>query len=106
MRVAKTYPPGTVGGCCFITKRSEIRKNERVIDLEIELDTLPSFGRLCINEGAVRLMAAALDLQFDDNPELVTELGEKIAELQHENDELRELMRRMVDIASDLKAPA
>lgn len=101
MQVFNKVPPYAVGGSCFITKRSTLGEGERCLSLDIDIESLPPFGMLCINEGAVRLMVNTLGLQLLDRE--ATDKGRKdrrrISELRDENKVLRAALASLADAA-------
>jgi hypothetical protein len=65
MQVRDRYPSHAVGGCCFVTKNAVLARGERVLDLDVDVDTMPAFGTLCVSETAVKLMADQLGYVVD-----------------------------------------
>jgi hypothetical protein len=48
VRVLDAYPLGAVGGACLVTKEYRVKPGEKVIDLGIDLEDLPTHGLVCI----------------------------------------------------------
>ena len=88
-------------GSCFITKRYEVPDGERVIDLQIDLETLPAFGHLCVSETAVRLLNVELGWDVDtDVKQKLKETRARESELRSENRRLRLAINSIVDAAA------
>ncbi|MET0578241.1 MAG: hypothetical protein ABW122_06255 [Ilumatobacteraceae bacterium] len=90
MQARNAYPLDAVTGGCFVTRRYEIVPGERIVDLDCDLDTLPAWGRLCVSEQAVRLMAGCLDIEIPE--ENILDANEK---LRTENRKLRAELTKM-----------
>lgn len=58
MQLRSVYPVDTATGACLVTH--DYDPSEGVIDLDVDLDTLPTFGKLCLSAKAVRAMADLL----------------------------------------------
>jgi len=98
MHVVTRFPVYAVGNACLVAPFHELEPGERVIDLDVEVDMLPPSGRLCISEHGVRLMAKELGLEISDGHE-VDELWAANQRLNDENDELREAIAQIFDVA-------
>jgi len=99
MRASDVYPHDALTGSCFVT--GDYDPSHGIVDLEIYLDALPPFGRLCVSGTAVRDMVTCLGLQWPDadiEAELVAALEES-ARLRAENVRLRKAIARIVDAA-------
>jgi hypothetical protein len=72
MQLRDRFPVSAVIGCDFVSRSSELGPGERVVDLDVDLDTLPAWGILCISEATVRNMMALLG--FDYDPDLAANL--------------------------------
>jgi hypothetical protein len=98
MQVRDAYPATSAGGCCFVTRNAKLRPGERVVDLDVDIDTLPAFGRLCVSETGVALMADALGFTLD--PRIAAKVKAQratIRALRAEADGLREALRIVAD---------
>lgn len=85
MQLFDVYPAGTAGGCCFITKRYEVGPDEKVISLDVDLDSLPPHGLLCVSEEAVRQLNVILGWDADEHGrDRRRQLEERVAELEAE----------------------
>lgn len=60
MQTRPSYPTDTATGACFITGRYEVPDGEVVIDLDLDVETLPAWGRLCLSQLAVELLMQQL----------------------------------------------
>jgi hypothetical protein len=90
MRKLSAFPPDSVGGHCFITRKP--RSTEGVIDLNVDLETLPAHGRLCIHPIAVRAMCDLMGwvpVDKADQKARLDELDRENAELRAQLDEAR-----------------
>lgn len=101
MQARNAYPTDAVTGGCFVTRRYEIAPGEKVCDLDIDLDTLPAWGRLVVSELAVRLMARCLDIEIPEND--ILEANEKLRArnrtLGQDNAKLRKAVRAVLEAA-------
>lgn len=101
MQLFEHYPATAAGGACFITKRYEVEPGERVIDLQIDLETLPAFGHLCVSEKAVRLLNVELGWDVDtDVKQKLKEARSRETELRSENRRLRLAINSIIDAAA------
>lgn len=87
MQARPAYPLDAVTGGCIVTRRYEVAPDEQICDLDVDLDTLPAWGRLCVSELGVRMMANCLGLN-------IVEPG-TLEALKGENDGLRAENTRM-----------
>ena len=99
MRAVPAYPPGVATGGCFITGRYEVGVNERVLDLEVEIDNLPPFGRLCLCEPILQGMVTEMGWRLV-TPELQAEHDDLVVELAETHEQLAELMAAMAGIVN------
>lgn len=106
MQARPAYPADTVTGGCFVSRRYEIAPGEQICDLDTDLDTLPAWGRLCVSELGVRMMANCLGIEIpEDN---VLDANAKLRDdnraLKTENTKLRKVIHAMLDaaVAADL----
>jgi hypothetical protein len=77
-----------------ITNGSADRMEGRCLDLEMDLADLPPWGRLCLSERNVTMMAMELGMAFPD-PEVANELEalrQENADLRAHVDALREVL--------------
>ena len=89
MQLFDTYPPYAVGGSCFITKDYDVSGGKKVISLDVDVDSLPAHGMLCISEEAVRQLNVILG--WDANEEGAAQrkaLQARVKELEAEVAEL------------------
>ncbi len=82
MQLRDHYLNDPVGNSCFITGRYEVAEGERIIDLDLDLETKPAYGRVCLSELAVKLLNQQLGWNVE--PEA------KLTDLRRENKQLRE----------------
>jgi hypothetical protein len=88
MQARPAYPVDAVTGGCFVTRRYEIAPGEQICDLDCDLDALPPWGRLCVSELGVRMMAGCLGLNIAESGQL-EQLQAEIADLRAENQRMR-----------------
>lgn len=100
MRTWDHYPFDSVKGGCFVLGRYEVPRGEKVLDLDIDMDSLPQFGRLCLSEAAVRCMVVELGWELL-TPQLsahLDSLQSEVDDLRAQLDELSDAMVGMVDV--------
>jgi len=96
MQLRDRYPDDVVTGGCLIT--GDYSTDEPIIDLDIDLDTLPAWGRICISPKGVRLLCRQLDWDVDpDLPAKVDALQSQVDDLEDENRQLRNHLRTIAD---------
>jgi len=103
MQLRGAYPPNdTVGGCCFITKDEDT--SEGIIDLDIFVDSMQPFGRLCVSPKAVRMMVQVLGLEWpsEDAAALNAALTAELLTLREENAGLRFALETVVDAVKEM----
>lgn len=90
MILRENLPVGAVGGACYISGRMP-GTGEPVIDLELEAEARPSFGRVCVTGEIVKEMAALIGwVEYSPaDKERVKLLREHIGDLTAERDALR-----------------
>jgi hypothetical protein len=97
MKVIDAYPPFAVGGSCIVTKDYDVSGGKKVINLDIDVATLPARGVLCLSEKAVELMCVALGWDTDhDGFAKRKGLAAHVAELEAENAQLREALESVL----------
>ena len=99
MRTLTSFPVGTAGkqhgaatGACLITRKSDPAKIGRIIDISRDLDDMPSFGRICISEQGVELLAEQLNMRLVPKADLAAAASEaeiELVKVTAERDELR-----------------
>lgn len=78
------YPTDTVTGGCFLT--GDYATDEGVVDLNVNLDTLPAWGRLCISPKAVRGLVTTLGWELRSEADSKLKVENK--RLKAENDRM------------------
>jgi hypothetical protein len=101
MQARPAYPVDAVTGGCFVTRRYEIAPGEMICDLDCDLEALPAWGRLCVSELGVRMMANCLGIEIPDGDILGDNilLAEENERLAAENAELRAAVAQVFDVA-------
>jgi hypothetical protein len=99
MQTRTAYPHDALTGGCFVS--GDYSTDEPIVDLDIYVDALPPFGRLCVSAKGVRMMVAALGWElmtpaFADALRLTSEEADR---LEHENSALRGALGRVIDAA-------
>lgn len=106
MKVIDAYPPFAVGGSCIVTKDYDVSGGKKVINLDIDVATLPARGVLCLSEKAVELMCVALGWDTDrDGFAKRKGLADHVAELEAENASLREAMSSVLSVQRVVAEP-
>lgn len=92
MQLRDHYPADTAIGACFIT--GDYSTDDGVIDLDLWLDGLPPFGRLCVSAKAVVMMMSTLGWELP--PDNVAEANRRLVEenraLKAANGKLRDAL--------------
>ena len=76
MKVRPTFPAYATKNCDFVTGQ---RKEGRVLDLQVDVETLPPVGMLCVHENTVKAMVAKLGWKLEKDDEL----ADAEAQVQH-----------------------
>jgi hypothetical protein len=99
VQIRPAYPPDTVTGGCFISRDYE---ETPVIDLDIYMDALPPFGRMCVSPKAVRMMMAALGWKqmTQDEHYALDDLQAANDRLTMENHALRSALGNIIEAAA------
>jgi hypothetical protein len=96
MQLRSSFPVDTVTGACLITGSSGI--DEPIVDLDLDVDTLPAWGRVCISANGVRLLNTCLGWNVDPTvDDQLDQLRAERDELEEENHQLREKLRTIAD---------
>lgn len=93
VKVASRFPAGTARNADFVTRRAKLKAGERVVNLQVDLDTLPAFGLLCVTETTVKMMVDKLGLELAADAD--AEAKATIDKLKAEN---AELTRKLTEI--------
>jgi hypothetical protein len=97
MKVLGRFPTGAVRNADFVTGR---RKDGRVVDLQVDVETLPPVGVLVVHEDTVRNMVKKLGWEIQEGDALA-KAEARVAELQAELEDIRKVMS---DIAGYVNA--
>jgi hypothetical protein len=104
MQLRDRYPVDAVGGGDFVTGNSTIEPGERIVDLDVDLDALPMWGRLCVHERTVRLMADLLGLCVDGAmPARLATANDELMRLRAVNRRLRDALGAVVEVGALIK---
>lgn len=95
MKNRTAYPADTATGACLITRSSRVKPGETIIDLQMDVESLPSYGRLCIHEHGVRLLNVQLGWQVrdPDEDEQIEQMRATMEELRSELTAARDALR-------------
>ncbi len=95
MKTHDTFPVGTATGACLITLKSDPRKVGRIVDIDRDLEDLPAWGRICISERGVALLAEQLKMKLVPKATLKAEAKEEAAEIDRLRAERDELLNEL-----------
>lgn len=96
MQLRDRYPADVVTGGCVIT--GDYSTDEPIVDLDLDVDTLPAFGRICISAKGVRLLNRCLGWDVDpDLPEQLDALRAQLDDAERENLALRNHLRTVAE---------
>ena len=73
MKVAARFPVHACRNADFVTGRSQ---PGRVVDLQVDIETLPAIGMLCIHEDTVKQMVHKLGWKIEQEDALATAMFE------------------------------
>lgn len=93
------YPVDVVTGGCLVT--GDYSNREQIVDLDLDVETLPAWGKICISATGVRLMATCLGWNVD--PTIDDQLAQLTAERDELEEENRELKAHLQTIADALR---
>ena len=88
MQLRDAFPVDTVTGACLVTGSSDV-KHGPFVDLDLDVDTLPAWGRIVISAKGVRLMMTCLGWEYDPT------VFDQVAQLTAERDELEEEVHQL-----------
>jgi hypothetical protein len=99
MQRRDAYPIDTVTGACFIT--GDYSTDEGIVDLDLYLDVLPAFGRMCVSAKAVRMMVQVLGWEWpSEDWELERGvMADELERLRTENFRMRKALTKIVDVS-------
>jgi hypothetical protein len=102
MQVRDAFPTDACTGADFITGRYEVEPGERIVDLDVDLDALPAWGRLCVHERTVRLMMTALGWEYDESvSRRVKEQAAELTRVRKVNRQMRDALVAVVEAATE-----
>ena len=105
MQVFDFYPMGAAGGSCIITKDYTVGDGRKIISLDIDIDSLPANGLICLSEEGVRQLNTALDWVADEKgQERIVALTEQVAGLETANAALVAALSG-ISVSQDLLVP-
>lgn len=104
MQLRDRFPVDAVGGGDFVSGNSGLEPGERIVDLDVDLDALPMWGRLCVHERTVAMMADLLGLCVDGAmPARLATANDQLMRLRAVNRKLREALGAVIDVAALIK---
>ena len=86
MKVRAQFPAYATKNCDFVS--GQRLKTGRVLDLQVDVETLPAVGMLCVHENTVKAMVAKLGWKLENDDALanaecqVLELRDQLANVQ------------------------
>lgn len=104
MQVFGSMPPYANGGSCVVTRRSRVEPGERVLCLDVDVESLQPWGMLCVNSSAVKLMVNELGwtLLDDDGERKRAQERRRLTALREENKVLRAALAHIADAAKSI----
>jgi hypothetical protein len=95
MQLRPAYPNDTVKGACFVT--GDYDTSEGIIDLDIFVDSMPPYGRLCLSPKAVRMLVQVLGYEWpsDDAAALNARLTAELLVLRAENERMLSVLGKI-----------
>lgn len=94
------FPLGTCGGGDFVTG-NPLAPGDRIIDLDLDIESRPAWGRVCLSESTVKLMAQMIGWEPSEDKKVT----KKLAQVQHERDALlaerdmyRDALTKIIDL--------
>lgn len=94
------FPLGTCGGGDFVTG-NPLAPGDRIIDLDLDIEHRPAWGRVCLSESTVRLMAQMIGWEPADDKKVTKKLSQAIHErdvLLRERDMYRDALAKIIDL--------
>lgn len=102
MQTRDRFPVDAVTGGDFVTGRYQLAPGERVVDLDVDLDALPAWGRLCVHQQTVELMMVALGWTHDENLTAKNRaLQAEVTRLRKVNKQMRNAVLAVIDAANE-----
>lgn len=95
MQLRDRLPIDAVTGACIVTYRSSAEGP--FVDLDLDVETLPAYGRICISAEGVELMMTCLGWKRDHGQ--VEQSEGQLTALRAENRQLRAALRKLIDVA-------
>ena len=92
MKVRATFPAYATKNCDFVTGQ---RKEGRVLDLQVDVETLPPVGMLCVHENTVKAMVAKLGWKLEKDDELA-DAEAQVLDLKAQLVNLQEIVAALV----------
>jgi len=102
------FPLGTCGGGDFVTG-NPLAPGDRIIDLDLDIESRPAFGRVCLSESTVKLMAQMIGWEPPEDKKLTKKLSQVIHErdiLLRERDMYRDALSKIIDLRELLAVTA
>jgi len=100
MQQRDRFPIDVVTGACLVTYSADTR-GEPIVDLDLDVETLPMHGRICISAEGVRLLMNCLGWVMPT--EDLTAVNDRLLlanrTLSGENRELRHALAKIIDVA-------
>jgi hypothetical protein len=91
VKVRNQFPSYATKNCDFVTGQ---RKEGRILDLQIDVETLPAVGMLCVHENTVKVMVTKLGWKLEKENELETALTQ-VEILKEELSYMQDIVAKM-----------
>jgi hypothetical protein len=102
VQLRDSFPVDACAGGDFVTGRYEVAPGEHVVDLDRDLDALPSWGRLCLHEDTVRLLMTCLGWDYDAGVnDKLKETRAELARVRAVNKKLNHAIVAVIEAATE-----
>ena len=95
MKVQATFPQYTARNADFVTGR---RKEGRVLNFQVDLETLPASGMLCVHEDTILMAVRKLGYEIRKDEEV-----QELADAQTRADELLADVNRLKSLITNMR---
>jgi hypothetical protein len=101
MKTRATFPAYAVRNADFVTGQ---RKTGRVLDLQVDIETLPPVGMLCVHEDTVKAMVTKLGWKLE-NDEALAHAESQVIELKDQLVNVQAIVGAMQAAGFELEDP-
>ena len=92
MKVRAQFPTYATKNCDFVTGQRP--KTGRILDLQVDVETLPAVGMLCVHENTVKAMVAKLGWNLE-NDDALAHAESQVIELEEQLETVRQIVGQM-----------